>query len=653
MRLRFVMRFILPACIWLLPLVCAGQNTDSLWAIFHNKDSSVETRVVSLHRMARAFMYNNPDSTVRLTQIEYEFAAEHGDTVYMAHALNLQGGALSVKSAFAESLDRFHQVLDLRLAAKDTLGTAGAYNNIGNIYFYKGDYSRALQYYIRSLHFEQMKDSDEGLATSYINIGSIYALQDEFVTALEYFKRALSLYEKHNEISGIASCYANMGNIYKSLDSMDLAHSYFLRSIPIMTSLQDMYNLGVVYSNLADSYRLRGELDSMYESYSKSEQVRVSLNDTLGLAHLYVARGQAMVEMQQYRPAVQDCERGYTLAQPFKALGEMKRACECLSQAYKGLNLNERALNWFEQVIILGDSIAADETRLQLRIMEFRHQAAEDSIRREEEKLAVAVFRQRREHRQWSWAFAVGGILLASVAILFVMMRRTRRSKAIIEQAKNRADSVLLSVLPPEVAAELLDKGKVVAKEFGGVSVLFTDFAGFTRASASMPPQEMLEELNLIYRKFDEIVSRHQIRKIKSIGDAYMAAGGLPVSSADTIRQTVLAALAMQEFISEHTAELIAAGKEGLRMRAGIHTGQVIAGIVGFQNFQYDIWGDTVNLASRMERHGVSGKVNVSRSVYDALKNDATFHFESRGTIEVKGKGNVEMWFVERAQSDT
>jgi class 3 adenylate cyclase len=195
---------------------------------------------------------------------------------------------------------------------------------------------------------------------------------------------------------------------------------------------------------------------------------------------------------------------------------------------------------------------------------------------------------------------------------------------------------------------ELLATGELKAREFVDVAVLFTDFIGFTRVAELMQPQEILTELNFIYGKFDEIVARHNIRKIKSIGDSYMAAGGLPISSRETTRQTILAALDMQAFLEKYSTTRESEGKQSLFMRVGIHVGPVVAGIVGFKNFQYDIWGDTVNLASRMEHRSERGKVNVSKAVYELLQDDETLRFNSRGHLEVKGKGPMEMWFVEK-----
>jgi class 3 adenylate cyclase len=214
---------------------------------------------------------------------------------------------------------------------------------------------------------------------------------------------------------------------------------------------------------------------------------------------------------------------------------------------------------------------------------------------------------------------------------------------------KDHSEKLLLNILPEEIAEELKKKGSADARNFSMVSILFTDFKGFTELSSKLSAKELVEEINTCFIEFDEIIHKYGIEKIKTIGDAYMAAGNLPKPEIGSVKNTVLAALDMQEFICERKIQMDALGKTAFEMRSGIHTGAIVAGIVGVKKFQYDIWGDAVNTASRMESSCEVGKVNISQTTYEYLKGDNDFIFESRGKIRAKGKGFIEMWYVRKA----
>ncbi len=218
-----------------------------------------------------------------------------------------------------------------------------------------------------------------------------------------------------------------------------------------------------------------------------------------------------------------------------------------------------------------------------------------------------------------------------------------QKTSHIIRGERDRSDSLLCNILPEKTAQELKEAGKVQAKHFESVTVMFTDFKAFTANSNLLSPEELVESIDFYFSKFDEIMEKYGLEKIKTIGDAYMCAGGLPFPTSDHAHKMVEAALEIAEFVDESKKE-DPNNLTRFDIRIGINTGAVVAGVVGTKKFAYDIWGDTVNIASRMESNSEAGKINVSENTYQLIKED--YYCSYRGEIEAKYKGKLNMYFV-------
>lgn len=217
-----------------------------------------------------------------------------------------------------------------------------------------------------------------------------------------------------------------------------------------------------------------------------------------------------------------------------------------------------------------------------------------------------------------------------------------------LEEQKRKSDELLLNILPAETAQELMQFGKAKARKHNEVSVLFSDFQSFTKIAEQLDPEVLVNEIDFCFRNFDAIIEKYQLEKIKTIGDAYMCVGGIsdkPQYSAPAVR-IVKAALEMQSFLKMLALKSEKSKQPVFRARIGIHTGPVVSGIVGSKKFAYDIWGDTVNVASRLERHCEIGKVNISQTTFQLVKD--AFICEYRGKISAKNKGDIDMYYIER-----
>jgi class 3 adenylate cyclase len=309
----------------------------------------------------------------------------------------------------------------------------------------------------------------------------------------------------------------------------------------------------------------------------------------------------------------------------------------------------DQALYYLKELTIINDIIVKRDVKNKVMQDEFLHQMQADSLARFEEKREAEILHNQeieQEKRKELYLTVSGLFILLVAGGIYNRLRFVRKSKAIIEKEKDRSENLLLNILPAEVATELKEKGESEAKDFENVTVLFSDFKQFTQTAEKLSAKALVKEINTCFKAFDEIMQKYGIEKIKTIGDAYMAAGGLHVPRTAEPKDVVKAGLEMQQFMLSRKAEKEKAEEPFFEMRVGIHTGPVVAGIVGVKKFQYDIWGDTVNTASRMESHGVVGKVNLSSTTYELIKELSEFAFEKREAIEVKGKGEMEMWLV-------
>jgi guanylate cyclase len=234
------------------------------------------------------------------------------------------------------------------------------------------------------------------------------------------------------------------------------------------------------------------------------------------------------------------------------------------------------------------------------------------------------------------------GVTVSAYAMLAYFVEQRDRAHRALEAERERSERLLLNVLPEPIAERLKQESGVIAEHYDSVSVLFADLVGFTGRAAVMAPDDVVALLDRIFTAFDRLVDAEGLEKIKTIGDAYMVAGGLPDQRAGHLQAVARTALAMREEIA---AMALQPGQEWLGVRIGIDSGPVVAGVIGRRKFIYDLWGDTVNTASRMESHGLPGEIQVTERVADVLGVD--FDLRPRGTIEVKGKGPMSTYLLD------
>ena len=668
------------------------RKLDSLFEIWGNEKLSDSIRMKALDDYIwYGPLYSNPDVGIKYSDSLYVFARERNNKKVMSTALSLKGVAYWVKSDFKTSIKFHKQSLKIREAINDQLGVASSltniginhkaegnflkalhfynkalktnlelgdkkkiansYYNIGVIYSTKGDFLKAIDYQKRVLKISKEISDERGEILALNSIGDIYALKDDFRMALDYYNKVLTRIDQTGITERLSLIFGNMGTCYNSLNQYDKSIEYLDKALKL--DKEKGNDRGVMYNlnSLGNVYKEQDDISKAIQCYNEALDISKNIGDPLGSVMTMNYLGNVYNLKGNYNKAIEICLKGYDMAQKIEVLKEQEGLCSCLYEAYKMKKDGINALMFHEKRLMLKDSLQKEETAKKLQQMEFEKQVLADSLLQVEKDLKVEMAHReevRKKDRNKNIALASGVFLLFLSGGLYGRWRYVKKSKAIIEKEKDRSDNLLLNILPSEIAEELKVKGSADARDFDMVSILFTDFKGFTEISAKLSAKELINEINTCFKAFDHICESYGIEKIKTIGDAYMAAGGLPVPSEAAAKDTVLAALEMQKFIRDRHKEKSSKNEVAFKMRVGIHTGPVVAGIVGVKKFQYDIWGDTVNTASRMESSGAVDKVNISETTYKLLKDDADFVFESRGKVAAKGKGEIEMYFVSK-----
>lgn len=385
-------------------------------------------------------------------------------------------------------------------------------------------------------------------------------------------------------------------------------------------------------NRLTQDKSLRIDNLKLLRTIARNDRERQRVDSELLALEAINAADQASQELNQFK--VQTEEQQQALQQELEqrqtviaTMSESQAKTQLLLEQQKNL-LNSLA---FENML---DSLELDKKIMALRESELQKSEAEAKLKLRNSQIGLGL------------AIAIIGVILGvAMYSRYISTKKFNSSlqekNLLIESEKKRSDDLLNNILPEEVAEELKRNGKASARRYEQATVLFTDFKDFSRMAQEMDPAELVRSLDYCFRAFDEIVEIYGLEKIKTIGDAYMCAGGLPVSDPNHPPRVVKAALEMQRFLNRWKAE----SPKAFQARIGIHTGPVVAGVVGMKKFAYDIWGPTVNIASRMESSSEPGRVNISVDTFKLVKD--SFSCTPRGKVQVKNIGELDMYFVE------
>lgn len=559
------------------------------------------------------------------------------DTVRVTTLLHLSNAWLLIDLEKADSCNN----VALEIAKKINFGRGmyKATNNLGNILSKRGNYPEALESYLAALKgFEELNDL-KAAAVSTSNVGIIYYNTGKIKEALTYFEKSLELASKLNEINETIRPMSNAASCALLLGDLKKAQDYYARSLKIAEKMGNQEGMINGTANLGEVASNEGHYEEALAYHLKALEYLKKFNLTYSESQITEAISRDYMNLGDKKKAYAYGMNCLKAAQSYGDKSEVSYAYAWLSEMYEQTGDYKNAYTNFINHSKLKDSLISIENGKQIAEMNTKYETEKKDkeivILNKDKQLQTAEIDKQKTVRN----SLMGG---TAVLILFSLVVYRQRNR--IAKEKDRSENLLLNILPAEVAAELKAKGKAEARDIDRVTVLFTDFKEFTQVSEKLTAKELVEEINHCFKSFDGIIEKHGIEKIKTIGDAYMAAGGLHATINDAVVSTAKAALEMSNFMLKRKTEREAAGKLAFEMRVGVHTGPVVAGIVGVKKFQYDIWGDTVNIASRMESSGEAGRVNVSETTFELVKD--IFNCEYRGEIEAKGKGKVKMYFI-------
>lgn len=548
------------------------------------------------------------------------------------------------------------------------------YNNLGKQYARTNDYPTALEYFNRAENQCSYIPCDY-MEVLYANIGIALHNTGKTASGIVYLKKAKLIFESRQDIKGLANLEHLMAGVYfRSKDYYNaLSHNDLAMKYAQKTKQPDL--LANTYETAADLYLDLYDFENAVFYYRKYLKLQDSLRraDQAKIQRLnqerttlVAAEGQIKTLIAQQN--IKDLElRQANFDRERLALSNQTLAAEVLSKEKEALlqiELNKaaqrEALVARQQLRLAAQALDGekqDHIIAALRQQEIieRAERQADSTRRAQE---VEILRKDKNisdlerAQQATFRRFVNGVGILGIIILgllgygYLIAQRSKRNLAvqneIIAAEQRKSDQLLRNILPDEIAEELKSRGYANPRFYDSATVLFTDFMDFTKLSSQLSPQQLIDELDECFNAFDVISEKHGLEKIKTIGDAYMCAGGLPVTNDSHPHDAVKAALEMVDWLRDRrTGNPLA---HFIDMRIGIHTGPVVAGVVGKYKFAYDIWGDAVNLAARLEQLGEPGRINISKATYDIIRD--TYECVYRGKKDVHNKGEVDMYFI-------
>ena len=591
---------------------------------------------------------NDPQKSLALALQAKDLAEKIGFQKGAAYAYKNIGLAYLVQGNYVEALQNYQLSLKIFEAIKFDEGIANLLGNIGVVYYYQSDNVKALDYYLRSLKIAERTGNKLRIMSMLNNVGAIYGLKSAtYDKALVYYLQALPLCEELGDKDALGSISVNVGDIYSDKGDYEKALDYFNRALKAYSSNPE--GLPNAYNAIGKLYLKQGKYQQALDNHKRALREAQQVNGKLNIIQSYTGLARVYVKENDYRSALGYYKNAEKRAMELNVSTLLSDIYKEMSLAYSKTSDYANAFKYQSLYANVKDTLYNIETDKKLASRQFdfdlqKKQGQIDLLTADKALKEVELKRQK----------LVKNVFLAGLVfvffITFIIYRNYKakvRINKILDHQKEQIEHLLLNILPAEVAKELQNSGKATPRNYETVSVLFTDFKGFTSIADKMSPTELVDELNICFMAFDEIIESNNLEKIKTIGDSYMCAGGIPTPDSRHPYNIVKAGLEIQHYIFQNNQRRAEKGLPPWDVRVGVHVGPLVAGVVGKKKYAYDIWGSTVNIASRMESNGEIGQVNISASAYELIKDKYACTY--RGKIYAKNVGEIDMYFIDHA----
>lgn len=531
-------------------------------------------------------------------------------------------------------------IIEVSKISKNKQKEADGYYLLGKYYFtLKHNLEKATQYYLLSYSLYDSIKNTKGLMGINLQLGLIQHTIKDYNSAINYFSKITTNKEVENKQKATAVYLSAL--CYSELNDFNRALLYFDRAIELYRITDNTTGVKMCEMFKGKMYINKKEYNKAAVHLNKIIGVPKSKTDSFSYSPAFAFISTAYYHLNEYDQSIKNALISYHFTKDIDgSVLYVKESLSALHKSYLAKGEYSLAYSYLNKLIAINDSVlnidilnGISKTKSQYEYQQKLNQEKLIQVKKDlKVKQEIAFQKQIRN----SLSIGFAGVLCFSIIIY------TQRNR--IKKEKNKSEDLLLNILPKDVAEELKLKGNTEAKLFKNVTVLFSDFKSFTEISEQLSPDELVKLINELFSEFDKIMMKHGIEKIKTIGDSYMAVGGLPIENANNATSVINAALEIQNYLQHLNQEKRKNNLPYFEARIGIHTGPVVAGVVGLKKYSYDIWGDTVNTASRMENSCDVGKINVSETTYLAAKNE--FNFEFRGNVQVKSKGLLNMYYV-------